>query len=392
MKILYFSPHPHINMAAPSGPGTHIREVIEAFEAEGHEVVRFIQGGEKIEKANEKIAFKKRSWKRFIPSLIWETLRDLQMIRLDRKIEQRLVEYVVKEKPDIIYERSCYGMGAGLRAAQKMDIRYVVEMNAPYPEEKAHMQGKSLLQHYGTLHEKKQVLFAHRTIVVSTAMRDYLMRKTEIDVDKILVVANAVNPAQIVVNTAKQAAIRAHYNLTSEVTVFGFVGSIFPYHGVDIMIESFHEIVRDHKDVAMLIVGDGEVLPQLQERVTELGLEHTIHFTGNVPHKEVYNYLSVMDVTVMARSNWYGSPVKIFEYGAMKKAIIAPKVVPVLDVMQHEIDGLLIEANVEELSRSMQYMLHNPERRQSMAAMFHEKVMREHTWKCVAEQILLSCQ
>jgi glycosyltransferase involved in cell wall biosynthesis len=392
MKILYFSPHPHINMAAPSGPGTHIREVIEAFEAEGHEVVRFIQGGEKIEKANEKIAFKKRSWKRFIPSLIWETLRDLQMIRLDRKIEQRLVEYVAKEKPDIIYERSCYGMGAGLRAAQKMDIRYVVEMNAPYPEEKAHMQGKSLLQHYGTLHEKKQVLFAHRTIVVSTAMRDYLMRRTEIDVDKILVVANAVNPAQIVVNTAKQAAIRAHYNLTSEVTVFGFVGSIFPYHGVDIMIESFHEIVRDHKDVAMLIVGDGEVLPQLQERVTELGLEHTIHFTGNVPHKEVYNYLSVMDVTVMARSNWYGSPVKIFEYGAMKKAIIAPKVVPVLDVMQHEIDGLLIEANVEELSRSMQYMLHNPERRQSMAAMFHEKVMREHTWKCVAEQILLSCQ
>jgi len=392
MKILYFSPHPHINMAAPSGPGTHIREVIEAFEAEGHEVVRFIQGGEKIEKANEKIAFKKRSWKRFIPSLIWETLRDLQMIRLDRKIEQRLVEYVAKEKPDIIYERSCYGMGAGLRAAQKMDIRYVVEMNAPYPEEKAHMQGKSLLQHYGTLHEKKQVLFAHRTIVVSTAMRDYLMRKTEIDVDKILVVANAVNPAQIVVNTAKQAAIRAHYNLTSEVTVFGFVGSIFPYHGVDIMIESFHEIVRDHKDVAMLIVGDGEVLPQLQERVTELGLEHTIHFTGNVPHKEVYNYLSVMDVTVMARSNWYGSPVKIFEYGAMKKAIIAPKVVPVLDVMQHEVDGLLIEANVEELTRSMQYMLHNPERRQNMAAVFHEKVMREHTWKRVAEQILLSCQ
>lgn len=392
MKIVYFSPHPNINLAAPSGPGTHMREVIAAFEEQGHEVVRFIQGGEKFNTTDTRINFKKRSWKKFIPSLIWETLRDIQMIRLDKQIENRLIAFLLQEKPDLIYERSCYGMGAGIRAAEKLGIRYVVEMNAPYPEEKALMQGKSLLQEIGNRHEKKQVLQAHRTIVVSTAMKSYLMQKTLVCTDKILVVANAVNPTHIHFNPTRQAHIRESYGFTSYHTVFGFVGSIFPYHGVDIMIESFAILEKEYIDARMLIVGDGEILPQLKERVAQLNLEGKIWFTGNVPHSEVYDYLSVMDVTVMARSNWYGSPVKIFEYGAMQKAIIAPRVIPVEDVMKNEIDGILIDDDEKELTNSMRFMLNNPQERHRLAATFHDKVMREHTWKRVAEQILDSCQ
>ena len=392
MKIVYFSPHPRINLAAPSGPGTHMREVIAAFEEQGHEVVRFIQGGEKLNTTDTRIDFKKRSWKKFIPSLIWETLRDIQMIRLDKQIESRLLAFLLQEKPDLIYERSCYGMGAGMRAAEKLGIRYVVEMNAPYPEEKALMHGKSLLQRMGSRHEKKQALHAYRTIVVSTAMKRYLMQKTQVSADKILVVANAVNPSHIHFNPTRQAHIRESYGFTFSHMVFGFVGSIFPYHGVDIMIESFARIVKEYSHARMLIVGDGETLPQLQRRVKELTLEDKIHFTGNVPHAEVYDYLSVMDVTVMARSNWYGSPVKIFEYGAMQKAIIAPRVVPVEDVMKNEIDGILIDADEKELANSMRFMLNNPHERHRMAVTFHDKVIREHTWKRVAEQILDSCQ
>jgi glycosyltransferase involved in cell wall biosynthesis len=392
MKILYFSPHPHINLAAPSGPGTHMREVITAFEKQGHQVVRFIQGGEQLNTADTSIDFKKRSWKKFIPSLIWETLRDFQLIHLDNQVESRLIEFIREEKPDLIYERSCYGMGSGMRAAEKMNIRYVVEMNAPYPEEKALMQGKSLLQHLGNRHEKNQVRQAHRTIVVSTAMKSYLIRKTQVKPDKIVVVANAVNPAHIQFNAARQMQIRNDYGLTSTHIVFGFVGSIFPYHGVDIMIESFNTLEKEYTDARMLIVGDGEILPQLKKRVAQLNLEGKIWFTGNVPHSEVYDYLSVMDITVMARSNWYGSPVKIFEYGAMQKAIIAPCVIPVQDVMENEIDGLLIEAREKDLTHSMRFMLNNPSDRQRMALTFHSKVMREHTWQRVAEQILESCQ
>ena len=392
MKILYFSPHPHINLAAPSGPGTHIREVIAGFEAQGHRVVRFIAGGEKLDSTTKKIDFKKRPWKKLIPSVIWETLRDIQMVRLDRQIEARLTEVIEAEKPDFIYERSCYGMGAGMRAAKKLGIRYVVEMNAPYPEEKVQMQGKSLIQFLGNTHEKAQVTNAFRTIVVSSAMKNYLIRKTNVDPSKIVVLANAVNPSHIQSNPVLEKDIRSRFDLKNTHTVFGFVGSIFPYHGVDIMIESFSTLEKENDNLRMLIVGDGEILPDLKRRVSELKLGNKIHFTGNVVHNQVYDYLKIMDITIMARSNWYGSPVKMFEYGAMKKAIIAPRVVPVLDVMQHEIDGLLIEASQAELTQSMRFMIDHPEQRNSMAMTFHEKVMREHTWNRVAQQILDACQ
>ena len=392
MKILYFSPHPHINLAAPSGPGTHIREVIAGFESQGHTVVRFIEGGETLGETGHAIAFKKRAWKKLIPSIVWETLRDLQMIRLDKSVEARLSALVAREKPDMIYERSCYGMGAGMRTARRFGIRYIVEMNAPYPEEKAAMQGKSLIQFRGTQHEKEQVLSAFKTVVVSSAMKKYLVEKTGVDPEKILVVANAVNPRHLQPDQAQQQEISTRYQLNSDHIVFGFVGSIFPYHGVDLMIESFAAIEHEYNEARMLIVGSGEVLPDLQRRVLELGLEKKIHFTGNVPHQKVYDYLSLMDITIMARSNWYGSPVKIFEYGAMRKAIIAPNVVPVQDVMRHGEHGLLIEASTEALTQSMLFMLQQTEERTRMAESFYRKVLEEHTWEMVAKQILRSCQ
>jgi glycosyltransferase involved in cell wall biosynthesis len=392
MKILYFSPHPHINLAAPSGPGTHIREVIAGFESEGHTVVRFIEGGETLGATGHAIAFKKRAWKKLIPSILWETLRDLQMMRLDKSVEARLSALVEREKPDLIYERSCYGMGAGMRTASRFGIRYVVEMNAPYPEEKAAMQGKSLLQFRGNQHEKAQVMSAFKTVVVSSAMKKYLVEKTGVKSENILVVANAVNPSHIQPDQVHQREISARYELNSDHIVFGFVGSIFPYHGVDLMIESFATLQEEYSNARMLIVGAGEVLPDLQSRVLSLGLEKKIHFTGNVAHQKVYDYLSLMDITIMARSNWYGSPVKIFEYGAMRKAIIAPNVVPVQDVMLHREHGLLIEASTEALTQSMRFMLEQTEERTRMAQSFYKKVMEEHTWEIVAKQILRSCE
>jgi glycosyltransferase involved in cell wall biosynthesis len=392
MKILYFSPHPHINMSAPSGPGTHIREIIEGFEQQGHQVIRLIAGGEQPIHQDHAIVFKKRQWKKLIPSIIWETLRDVLMIRADLALQSQLYTLAELEKPDLIYERSCYGMGAGMRVARSLGIRYIVEMNAPYPEEKAAMQGSSLLGFLGQRHEKNQVSSAYRTIVVSSAMKNYLLRKTLVDSSRIVVVANAVNPKHIQPDPTRCVEIQSAFQLKKEHVVIGFVGSIFPYHGVDLLIEAFAHLEKYYPQIRLIIVGDGEVLPALRQRVEDLLLNNRIFFTGNVPHSEVYNYLQLMNITVMAKSNWYGSPVKIFEYGAMGKAIIAPKVIPVEDVMTHGEHGLLIEGTRMELIKALTCMLDQPEQSYSMALAFQKKVMAEHTWQKVACQILDACK
>jgi glycosyltransferase involved in cell wall biosynthesis len=378
-------------MAAPSGPGTHIREIIYGFESHGHQVIRYIAGGESLAKGESGIQFKRRTWKKFIPSILWETLRDIQMIRYDRALEKELLTIISSEKPDLIYERSCYGLGAGRRAAKSKNIAYVVEMNAPYPEEKSEMQGKSLLAFVGRQHEMKQVHEAYKTIVVSTAMKNYLIQKTGVNANRIVVCANAVNPSKITTNDKTISTIRQHYNLKEQHTIIGFVGSIFPYHGVDLMIEAFRVIEKEHTNSRMLIVGDGEILTHLKDVVKSYGLNEKIIFTGNVPHSDIFNYINIMDIAVMARSNWYGSPVKIFEYGAMGKAIIAPNVIPVQDVMIHGEDGILIQDTTADLIDALQFMLDKKDDRERMAHRFKQKVMTQHTWEIVAAQTLAAC-
>lgn len=388
MKILYYSPHPTINYSAPSGPGTHIREVIHAFEGHGHVVVRLICGGENYV-AQGTLQFKKSRIKRFIPSFVWQSLKDYRLKRTDNLNRKRLEELTIKEKPDLIYERSYYLMRSGYETARKFEIPYFCEINAPYPEEKEQMEGNSFFRKESYRVESEQINVANEVFTVSTAMRDYLIHQSGGNDEKIHVTPNAVNKESIVVSEHHIDQLRNQFDIRANDKVIGFVGSIFPYHGVDLLLEAFaHLMEKGLHNCKLLIVGDGEILPSLKDYAERNIEKDKVIFTGNVPHKEVYNYISLMDIAVMARSNWYGSPVKIFEYGAMNKAIIAPDVIPVQDVMINGTHGILIKDNAEELLRAIEFLIAYPEEAKRTANAFHHKVMSEHTWHQTASRIL----
>lgn len=379
-------------MAAPSGPGTHIREVIGAFENRGHQVVKLIAGGEEM-LATAPIKFKKRFYRRFIPSVIWQTMKDFKLRKFDNWMYTQLMEVVKREKPDVIYERAYYLMNSGSRVAKQCGVRYISEINAPYPQEKADMEGRSWYQRLATKIEKQQVLYAHKVIVVSSALKKYLIERTNVISDKVIVTANAVNPLLTKVNGQLLIEIKARLNAESTDVVIGFVGSIFPYHGVDILLEAFIKLKRNGtQNIKLLIVGDGEILNTLKAQARDSEFEKDILFTGNISHKEVYTYIEAMDITVMARSNWYGSPVKIFEYGAMRKLVIAPNEIPTHDVMKHGLHGFIIEANCNSLAHHLLAALNNRSAMQNMAETFHQKVMDQYTWQQVGDTILKSMQ
>ncbi len=378
-------------MSAPSGPGTHIREVIAGFEAHGNNVIRLIAGGETLQARDSTIQIKRRSWKRFIPAYVWQTARDLMLRRLDKKQESQLLEIIEKEQPDVVYERCYYLMGAGHRASKKARVKYCCEMNAPYPEEKKAMNGSSLFQTLAIKNERIQLETAYKVFVVSSALKQYVCNKVSGAESKTIVVPNAVNPDHIKISLQEKQKLRKSLGVSDRSLVLGFVGSIFPYHGVDALIEIFPGLIREYRrDLHLIIVGDGEILSQLKARVLELGIESSVSFTGNVPHKQVYQYIDLMDITVMARSNWYGSPVKIFEYGIMKKCIIAPNVIPVRDVMTHLEDGLLVEDSLDSLRSALMHLLSDKDLREKLASNFHQKVVEKHTWLKVSETILSS--
>lgn len=386
-RILYVSTHPHLNLAAPSGPGTHMREVIKAFRDEGYEVHTFIAGGEEMEHGNTAIRFSKKSWKKFVPKFLWESLKEWRLIMHNQKMMAQLQGAILNVQPDLIYERGYAFMTAGVELANRNDIPIFLELNAPYPEEIKAMSGSGIFSSFTESAERKQSKLASQIIVVSTAMKEYFEKKHNVDSNRIVVTPNAVNLSFLEINQALKSSLESTLNGHR---IIGFVGSIFPYHGVDKLIKSFAQVVSkySHIQTKLLIVGDGEVLEELKQLASDLNISSNVIFTGNVPHKDVSTYISLMDVTVMADSNWYGSPVKIFEYGLFGKYIIAPNTQPVRDVMEDKVHGWLLKNSEDDLVSALEFTLHSFEECKKVGEAFESKVKSEHLWKHVGARII----
>lgn len=393
MKILYYSANPTISSKANSGPGVHIREVIAAMREQGHEVLPVIIGDTIVsvqqKRSNKYLQILKRISKLFIPAVIWRTIKELRLISFDKKLDAMLRKKMESFKPDFVYERASHLQLSGVRVALEKKITYLVEINAPFLDEvKSFERAESLITRKIVNFEKSLIHFSEKVFVVSSALKDYYAKYTN-DHGKILVVPNCVNEKSLVVKKELKNNLQQKYNLQNKI-VIGFVGSIFPYHGVDILIEAFAEIHEKHNNVFLLIVGDGQILEELGRKVEVLNLSKYVVFTGSVSHDEVYTYIDLMDITVMAKSNWYGSPVKIFEYGAMGKPIIGPNTIPVNDVMIDGEDGLLIEPNKNELFDAINKLLNDEILRKKLAFNFQSKVLEKYTWHQAVFNILES--
>lgn len=389
MKILYYSPHPQLKLNAPTGYGTHMREMIAAWRRMGVEVKTYIAGDLGGEDYGEYKPSKIARFKKFIPSVWWESLKDFQLIRFDKSLEPGLKEMIHEFQPDLIYERVAYLQNSGVKTAEKLGIKHIAEINAPYPSERVYFSGPSYFFKQAKDHERQILAKADLISVVSSDLKNHFQQKlTDIE-SKTIVVPNCVNPIETNHSMEDAAGVHDSYQLQGK-TVIGFVGSIFPYHGVHLLIEAFSKLESD-SDTRLLIVGDGAALPELKAQALSLGVFDRCIFTGSVLHREVYPLMENMDICCMPDSNWYGSPVKIFEYGLMKKPVIAPDVGPVRDVMTDGEDALLVKPKSADLKEALETLLTDADLRKRIAGAWHEKVLLKHTWDAAAKKVLNAC-
>lgn len=363
--------------------------MICAFKQQGNIVEELIIGNndypfERINQTN------KNFLKKFVHKYIWRSAKDYALIKRDKDSE-RLIEKTIRQfNPDVVYERASFLCSSGLNICKRFNIKYVVEVNAPFSQEMKWFEGANSF--FGSVSDRilrSQLNYSNKVITVSSALKNYLKEYCNDD-SKITVTPNSVNESTIQIDSLCQDQLKKKYEITQNTIVIGFVGSIFPYHGVDLLIKAFSEVKKIfyNHDIKLLIVGDGYMLEELKQLTKTNKTEDDVIFTGSVKHENIFTYIDLMDVTVMAKSNWYGSPVKIFEYGALGKAIIAPDVSPVRDVMEDGVDGLLVQPSVEKISEALNKFLGDPDLRKKLGNNFKSKVLSNYTWYQTAETIL----
>lgn len=173
-----------------------------------------------------------------------------------------------------------------------------------------------------------------------------------------------------------------------EAFVVGFVGSLKIWHGVDVLISGFKMLHDRDAGAKLLIVGTGPTEQSLREQADEMGLGESVVFTGAVDHADIPKHLSAMDVTTAPFRTvdaFYFSPIKLFEYMAAGRCVVASQLGQIEDVIADGENGVLCRPDdAESLADALITLWSDPDLRRRMASMARDCAERDYTWRMAA--------
>jgi glycosyltransferase involved in cell wall biosynthesis len=114
-----------------------------------------------------------------------------------------------------------------------------------------------------------------------------------------------------------------------------------------------------------------------------------LHFTGLVERSAVAEWTSAFDIALQPAANPYASPLKLFEYMAMRRAIVAPDQPNIREVLRHEANALLFEpGDAESFATAVRRLAFDPDLRARLAHAAAETVrQRNMTWAHNARRV-----
>ena len=138
-----------------------------------------------------------------------------------------------------------------------------------------------------------------------------------------------------------------------------------------------------------MLVGNGPLYNEISESVKKSNLTDRVLLVGRISHRDIPEYVSLFDVAVMPHSNDYGSPMKILEYMAMGKAVIAPRLGPLEDIIKDGINGLLFEPkDNEDFQKKLVQVLSDERFQKSLGFAARQAIIDKFNWDSNASKII----
>lgn len=98
----------------------------------------------------------------------------------------------------------------------------------------------------------------------------------------------------LVYNAVDASAYRYDPHQKTQYPTVGYLGRIKKYKSVNHLIQAFNIVLSKISEARLLLVGDGDYLPQLKKLVNQLKIDHAVQFTGSTYHNEKIEHLNRM--------------------------------------------------------------------------------------------------
>ncbi len=274
---------------------------------------------------------------------------------------------ILKKKPDLIYERYALFTFAGILASKIFKLPIIVEVNSPLSLEKKNY-GELFFQGLAKRCERWICSSSFRTIAVTAELKKILSNRIGVPPEKIVVMQNGIDSG-LFRQDIEGGRIRSEYGLESK-TVLGFVGWFRKWHGLERLVRAYADRRMHEKGAVLMLVGDGPAMEDLRAACGEKNLtDKEVIFTGPVPREGIPEYIAAFDLCLQPDVTPYASPIKLFEYMAMGKAIVAPARGNIIEILGKNYPGLFKADDFDDMARKISSLIETKDKTKELSAL-----------------------
>jgi len=375
VRILY-----HHRTRSKDGQYVHIEEMIHALRSQGHEVIIVAPPSAETEDFGSD-AGAVALLKRWLPKWFYE----LMELGYSLVAYRRMAKAIRAHKPDCIYERYNLFLPAGVWAARRFKLPLLLEVNAPILEERSRYDGLSL-----TRLARWSQAYAWRNadvVLPVTQVLGDIVASYGVEHKRIVVIPNGINGERFESAPDVEAAKRA-LGLEGRL-VLGFTGFVRDWHGLDKVLDL---IAGDPPESRrhLLVVGDGPARTGLERQARELGIDNRVTFTGIVGRDDVARHVAAFDIALQPAVVAYASPLKLFEYLALGKAIVGPAQPNIEEILRRDHNAVLFDpADPNGLASAVSRLCGDAVLRNKVAANARATISDQQlTWNANAHRVI----
>ena len=228
--------------------------------------------------------------------------------------------------------------------------------------------------------EKLSAVFADKVIAANGVLQRARLAKNGIRAAKIASILNVPDDAVFYPRT--RAGNQHGYKIVTH-------GSILERYGLQYLIKAVAMAAKNVPGIKLIIIGEGEYRPQLEQLAVSLGVTNIVQFKGRLPLDEMLDLIAGADVGAVSLvpQNQPQMPCKLFEYLAMGKPVVCASLPAVLPYFSEDSVTYYAPEDFKELSRCLIELYHNPVKRSCLASTGNANYQK-YSWAMQKPQFL----
>jgi glycosyltransferase involved in cell wall biosynthesis len=224
-----------------------------------------------------------------------------------------------------------------------------------------------------------------KTICVSNAVRQSLVKNYGFPSNRTMTVHNGVSLTQFVPGENGKTSVRAELGIRGDEIVLVCTARLSWEKGIDILLRAISRLLELDLPCKCLVVGEGYLRDELLEQARTLGLLQNVFFVGF--QKDVRPYLRAADAFILT-SYKEGLPFSVLEAMAFGLPCILTDVGGNAEAVADHVNGLIIKpGSVEEVVQAVTYVLTHPQEREQMSRESRSRVCQQFDIEVQMEQI-----